>query len=398
MLEVSNLSAAYGKHQALQNVSLRVDTGEIVVILGANGAGKSTLLRAVAGVCEARLAGEVSLDGASLRSMTPDVIVDQGVAFVPEGRGIFGDLTVGENLLLGAYAARARAREAENLDRVLRLFPKLSARKSQIVRTMSGGEQQMVAIGRALMSDPKYLLLDEPSLGLSPILCKELFGTLRTVKSLGIGVLMVEQNARQSLAIADRGYLLENTQITHEASASVMASDPKVQKAYLGSGASSGAKAVQPPVDVPSESLQSAARLSQDVPPMVARPPRRLTADEQVGFSIDEIVNNAAQQASRASSSPKPHAAEVERLTSSRVETILGDMERAARHASSAGLEQTSFHRTLRLPDRHVPGATHMTPPQPRENRAQSEAKIVEVYRRPRVAVYRRSAGDFERK
>ena len=181
-------------------------------------------------------------------TLSPDEIVEKGVVLVPEGRGIFGDLSVKENLLLGAYPARARDSERENLDRVLDLFPTLQERHGQVARTMSGGEQQMLAIGRAMMSAPEILMLDEPSLGLSPLLCKELFQNLAQVKSLGIGVLLVEQNAKQSLAIADRGYLLENTRIVHEDTAARLARDPAVQKAYLGAG---GQRAPTPAAPAP---------------------------------------------------------------------------------------------------------------------------------------------------
>lgn len=234
MLEVSNLSVNYGRHRALEKASLRVNKGEIVVILGANGAGKSTLLKAVSGVCEGHVDGSVVMQGAELAGLPPNQIVEHGIALVPEGRGIFADLTVHENLILGAYPNRARDEEAVNLDRVYGLFPKLLERRRQVVRTMSGGEQQMVAIGRALMSNPLLLTLDEPSLGLSPILCKDMFQCLRSVRNAGIGVLLVEQNAKQSLAIADRGYLLENAQIVYEDNADLLISDPAVQKAYLG--------------------------------------------------------------------------------------------------------------------------------------------------------------------
>jgi len=237
MLGVTGLSVSYGLHRALDDVSLAVAPGEIVVILGANGAGKSTLLRAIAGICEGQASGSVSLGGTDLLARSSDRIVEAGVAFVPEGRGIFGDLTVWENLTLGAYSQRGRARRAENLARVLDLFPKLAERKRQTARTMSGGEQQMVAIGRAMMANPDILMLDEPSLGLSPLLCKELFQTLSHIRGTGMGVLLVEQNARQSLAIADRGYLLENGEITGEAEAEAMLNDPAVQAAYLGGAA-----------------------------------------------------------------------------------------------------------------------------------------------------------------
>jgi len=192
MLEVRGFSTAYGKHPALNAVDLTVDIGEIVVILGANGAGKSTLLRAVAGICEGQVTGELFLDGQSLVGAAPNQIVERGVVLVPEDRGVFGDLTVHENLLLGANPARARKDEKVNFDRVMTLFPRLGERQGQTVRTMSGGERQTVAIGRAIMSAPSILMLDEPSLGLSPLLCKELFQNLTQVRALGIGVLLVE--------------------------------------------------------------------------------------------------------------------------------------------------------------------------------------------------------------
>jgi branched-chain amino acid transport system ATP-binding protein len=234
MLEVAGLSVQYGKHRALDKAALNVATSEIVVILGANGAGKSTLLKAVAGLQPPGAGARVALDDRELVGLPPHQIVEAGVALVPEGRGIFGELTVRENLLLGAFARRARADEAYNRERVLTLFPRLAERLDQTARTMSGGEQQMVAIGRALMSAPKMLLLDEPSLGLSPLLSGELVRALGRLRHDGIGVLLVEQNARKSLAIADRGYLIENGRIVGAGQAAELASDPAVQRAYLG--------------------------------------------------------------------------------------------------------------------------------------------------------------------
>ena len=198
MLEVGNVSVFYGRHRAVENVSVKVGVGEIVVMLGANGAGKSTLLRAIAGLTRAAPGGKVTLDGADITRRAPHDIVEAGVALVPEDRGIFIDLTVRENLVLGAYPRRARAREAENLDRVLSLFPRLAERRRQLVRTMSGGERQMVAVGRAMMSAPAILMLDEPSLGLSPLLCRDLFRSLARIKDTGVGIFLVEQNAKQS--------------------------------------------------------------------------------------------------------------------------------------------------------------------------------------------------------
>jgi branched-chain amino acid transport system ATP-binding protein len=232
MLECRGVSVRYGRHQALAEVAIRSAPGEIVVILGANGAGKTTLLNAIAGLVHS--SGEVRLDGRPLHGLPPHLIVEAGLALVPEGRRIFGDLTVLENLTLGAYARRARHAEREHLARVFELFPKLEERRRQLARTMSGGEQQMVAIGRAMMSAPSILMLDEPSLGLSPLLCVGLFKALARVRETGAGILLVEQNARQALAIADRGYLLENGRIVGEGSAASLAGDAAVQKAYLG--------------------------------------------------------------------------------------------------------------------------------------------------------------------
>jgi len=233
MLEIAGLSVVYGKHRALDDVKLSVARSEIVVILGANGSGKTSLLKAVAGIVP-KSSARVSLNGRDLQMMRANDIVEAGLALVPEGRGIFGELTVRENLMLGAYAKRARAKENENLERTLSLFPKLAQRLSQAANTMSGGEQQMVAIGRALMSAPDILLLDEPSLGLSPLVCGELFASLTKVQATGIGILLVEQNAKRSLQVAGRGYLIETGRITGEGSAEQLRNDPAVQRAYLG--------------------------------------------------------------------------------------------------------------------------------------------------------------------
>lgn len=234
MLELQGLAVRYGHHHALKGVDLQVAAGEIVVILGANGAGKTSLLKAVAGLVRCEPGSVVRLDGRSLTHAPPHEVVEAGLALVPEGRGIFGDLTVRENLRLGAFARRARGAEDANLRRVLELFPRLAERGAQQARTMSGGEQQMVAIGRALMSAPAILMLDEPSLGLSPLLCRELFATLAAVRGTGVGILLVEQNARRSLAIADRGVLLENGEVVGRGAGAQLATDPAVQAAYLG--------------------------------------------------------------------------------------------------------------------------------------------------------------------
>jgi len=247
MLEVTNLTVAYGLHRALEQVSLRICRAEIVVILGANGAGKSSLLKALAGIVPSLPGKRIVLSGQDISALPPHRIVEAGLALVPEGRGIFGDLTVRENLRLGAYPERSRASEKDILERVLTLFPRLAERLGQMARTMSGGEQQMVAIGRALMSKPDILLLDEPSLGLSPLMCKELFGALVRIRESGVSVLLVEQNAHQSLAIADRGYLIETGRIVGEGLAADLRDDPAVRRAYLG-GASNDDRAGVSPV------------------------------------------------------------------------------------------------------------------------------------------------------
>lgn len=236
MLEIRDISAFYGKHRALDGVSLDVGRGEIVVILGANGAGKTTLLKVIAGLIPAAAGARVTMNGRQLAGISVHHIVEAGLALVPEGRGIFGELTVRENLLLGAFPARARQSEAATLDMVLDLFPRLRERLQQVVRTMSGGEQQMVAVGRALMTSPEIVLLDEPSLGLAPIMCTELFSALARIRSTGVGILLVEQNARQSLKVADRGYLIESGRIVGSGTGAALKEDPAVQRAYLGTG------------------------------------------------------------------------------------------------------------------------------------------------------------------
>ena len=377
MLEVKGLSAAYGQHPSLNDVSLSIAPGEIVVILGANGAGKSTLLRAIAGICEGKVSGEVRLGADALTRLSPDEIVEKGVVLVPEGRGIFGDLSVKENLLLGAYPARARESERENLDRVLDLFPTLQERQGQVARTMSGGEQQMLAIGRAMMSAPEILMLDEPSLGLSPLLCKELFQNLAQVKSLGIGVLLVEQNAKQSLAIADRGYLLENTRITHEDTAARLAGDPAVQKAYLGAG---GERSPAPATSAPEAALAHIP----SAPAISARAQPQRSADQQAGLSITDLVANAARlSASAPSQAPADVSVAADRLASDRLTVVMNDIEKAAKAARSRPTHAAR------------PALAGKQAPNPQQT---ARPPVIEVYRRPRVEVYRRRpSGEFER-
>jgi acyl-CoA reductase-like NAD-dependent aldehyde dehydrogenase/ABC-type branched-subunit amino acid transport system ATPase component len=234
MLEINGLSLSYGKHLALEDIALTLSEGECVVVLGANGAGKSSLLKAITGMVPSKPGAVIRFRGTDLAGMPAHRTVEQGIALVPEGRGVFPEMSVADNLLLGANPKRARAGEAERLEEILGLFPKLAERRQQLVGTMSGGEQQMVAIARALMSRPDLLLLDEPSLGLAPVVVGELFETLGKIRAAGTGLLIVEQNVRASLAIADRGYLMEAGRVIGEGSAEKLAGDPEVQRAFLG--------------------------------------------------------------------------------------------------------------------------------------------------------------------
>lgn len=238
MLEIRELTVHYGLHEALHEVSIDVAPGEIVVVLGANGAGKSTLLKATMGMVRPTR-GHVTLDGLDLTSLIrhrlTHQIVEQGLVLVPERGGTFTDLTVQENLTLGAFPRRARAREGELREFALELFPRLKERLHQRVGTMSGGEQRMVALARALLSAPRFLLLDEPTLGLAPVLAKQLLRVLPQIAAEGIGILLVEQNAQLSLAVAQRGAVLSNGHLVHAASAAELRDDPAVRAAYLGS-------------------------------------------------------------------------------------------------------------------------------------------------------------------
>jgi branched-chain amino acid transport system ATP-binding protein len=234
MLEANHISVSYGKHLAVNDVSISVASGECVVILGANGAGKSSLLRGITGMVPIGGTGIITYQGQNITKLAAHKIVDVGVAHVPEGRGLFGEMSVEENLVLGSHPRRAREGLEEKRQEVLWLFPKLFERRSQIVGTMSGGEQQMVAIARALMSKPDLLILDEPSLGLAPIVVGELFHALKNIREKGISLLIVEQNVRVSLSIAHKGYLLEAGKIVGEESAKNLLNDPAVKQAFLG--------------------------------------------------------------------------------------------------------------------------------------------------------------------
>ncbi len=233
MLEIRSLTSGYGHAQVLWEVTASVGTGEIVTLLGPNGAGKTTLVNSLAGIIRP-WSGQVLLDGADLTATKPHLISERGIAVVPEGRRIFPGMTVVDNLQIGAYNKRARPKHADNIERVFAIFPRLGERRRQLAGSMSGGEQQMLAIGRALMSEPTLLLLDEPSLGLAPIIVEAIFDILQQLNEEGLSILLVEQNAVEALDLAGRGYVLEEGRIVGEGSSDELLADERLRKAYLG--------------------------------------------------------------------------------------------------------------------------------------------------------------------
>jgi branched-chain amino acid transport system ATP-binding protein len=232
LLTIEGLRAGYGETEVLRGVDLSVNAGEIVAVLGSNGVGKSTLNRAISGIVRAH-AGSIHFDGAAIEHEKPGSIVKRGLIHVPEGRRVFPNLTVRENLDLGSYA-RAAERRAQNRARVFDIFPRLNERRSQYAGTLSGGEQQMLAIGRGLMAEPKLLILDEPSLGLSPLLVEELFALIQRIHAEGVSILLVEQNVVQSLDVADRAYILAEGQFVMSGPAAEIGADPELKRTYLG--------------------------------------------------------------------------------------------------------------------------------------------------------------------
>lgn len=233
LLELDNVHTYYGNIHALKGVSLTVNEAEIVSLIGGNGAGKSTTLKTISGVLRPR-EGNIRLAGEDLAEFKPHEIVTKGVVQVPEGRRVFAQMSVAENLQMGAFISTDKQKNAENLERVYSLFPRLKERRKQLGGTLSGGEQQMLAMGRALMTEPKVLLLDEPSMGLAPVLVDSIFDTIQELNQAGATILLVEQNARVALQIADRGYVLETGEIVLSGSAQDLRTDETVQKAYLG--------------------------------------------------------------------------------------------------------------------------------------------------------------------
>jgi branched-chain amino acid transport system ATP-binding protein len=233
MLTLENVNVFYGGIHALRSVSLTVQAGEVVTLIGSNGAGKSTTLRAITGLV-APASGRIMFEGADITGLPAHRLVARGISMAPEGRGIFANLTVLENLEMGAYLVKDRAQIARDIERGFVLFPRLRERAKQRAGTLSGGEQQMLAIARAMMSHPKLLLLDEPSLGLAPIVCQTIFATIDEIKATGTTVLLVEQNANAALKHSDRGYVLETGAVVLDGPAAEIASNPRVREAYLG--------------------------------------------------------------------------------------------------------------------------------------------------------------------
>jgi branched-chain amino acid transport system ATP-binding protein len=233
LLKVSDVKVGYGGIQAVKGVSLEVREGELVSLIGSNGAGKTTTMKAITGLLSLG-GGHIELAGRTIDGQGPWDLVQQGLAMVPEGRGVFTRMTIVENLQMGAYIRDDNAAIAEDIERVFSTFPRLKERRDQLAGTMSGGEQQMLAMGRALMSRPKVLLLDEPSMGLSPIMVDKIFEVIQEVSAQGVTILLVEQNASRALQIADRGYVMESGLITLSGDAHEMLHDPKVREAYLG--------------------------------------------------------------------------------------------------------------------------------------------------------------------
>lgn len=233
MIKIGNLVVSYGGIEALKGVSLEVPSGKIVTLVGANGAGKSTTLKSIVGLVKPK-SGTIDYEGTDLTKLNTELMVKKGIALVPEGRKVFADLTVLENLKIGAYSRTDKAGIAEDLEKVYSLFPRLKERTWQAAGTLSGGEQQMLAIGRALMSRPKLIMMDEPSLGLAPIIVKELFGIIKKINEEGMTVLLIEQNANAALKIADIGYIMETGRITLSGSGQELLNNDDIKKAYLG--------------------------------------------------------------------------------------------------------------------------------------------------------------------
>jgi len=233
LLEIENIDVYYGEMSALRNVSVQVEAGEIISIVGANGAGKSTLINTISGILKPKT-GKIIFNGEDITRLQAHQVVEKGIVQVPEGRRLFPNMTVEENLLIGSYIPSSRKNRKKNMERVFELLPRLAERKKQVARTMSGGEQQMLAIGRALMSEPKLLMFDEPSLGLAPKLVTQMLDLIKNIAAQGVTALLVEQNVHHALELSNRGYVLENGTIGLAGTAEELLNNPHIKRAYLG--------------------------------------------------------------------------------------------------------------------------------------------------------------------
>lgn len=233
LLEIRDLVVSYGGIEAVKNISLDVTEGQIVTLIGANGAGKSTTLKSIAGIVKPKNAS-IKFDGEEIYGKTPDYIVSKGITLVPEGRRVFANLTVAENLKIGAYLKKDKAQIKKDMEYVYSLFPRLKEREWQLSGTLSGGEQQMLAVGRALMSHPKLIMMDEPSLGLAPLIVRDIFEIIKTINKEGITVLLIEQNANMALKVADKGYVMETGVIKMEGTGAELLANEEIKEAYLG--------------------------------------------------------------------------------------------------------------------------------------------------------------------
>ena len=386
LLQASHVSVSYGRHQAVEDAALEVHAGEIVVILGANGAGKTTLLKAISGMVACSPGALISVCGMPMGGASAHALVEAGLALVPEGRGIFGELSVRENLLLGAFAKRAREGEAQRLTEVFTLFPRLRERQDQVVRTMSGGEQQMVAIGRAMMSRPQVLMLDEPSLGLSPLLSQEVFKTLRQIADSGIGVLLVEQNARMSLSVANRGYLIETGHMSASYDATAMLQDKNIQESYLGAHTEEDGPSANKPETHTAGPVLAASALPRSASSMPH------TESSAVHIPIDELVRVASARSLRTQALPPSmpslpaEPVSVPRVQLSRAETA--DIDN-----SIDAVVQRALESTRRRTPASDPG---LTPGAPAFSGTTKPSAKVEIWRKPTVEIFRRNqSGDL---
>ena len=368
-----NMTGGYGSVDILHSCTVGVERGEIAVVVGPNGAGKSTAMKAMFGMLALR-GGRVIMKGEDITTLKPQERVLRGMGFVPQTQNVFPSMTVEENLEMGAFIRRDDV--TETMGQVFDLFPILKDKRHQPAGELSGGQRQQVAVGRALMTRPDVLMLDEPTAGVSPIVMDELFDRIIEIARTGIAILMVEQNAKQSLAIADRGYLLENTRITREDSAAQLRSDPSVQKAFL--GANNTTRNQPPPQTFEKQPVEPRFTPGPALP--------RRSAEQLIGGSIEDLISSASEASTRALTSPSSSSVkQAEKVAQSRLESVLKDIESTAATA-----------RRQRPASRPTYAASPLPQPAPHEDGP--PPPVVEIYKRPHVEVFRRRpSGQFER-